>query len=176
MYSTAAISRIWGSLTTAPAQYALDVRRAALGVVLLLALTACGGTTRSGGDPTRSGTGSGPSPADVVRDWSAALDAYDNDRAASLFAPNIAIVQGDQLVRLRTHGQAVAWNKGLPCAGKIVSLRQNGSSVEATFRIRSGPHRHCQDPAGAEATAIIVVEHGKIILWAQIESKIALGH
>jgi hypothetical protein len=139
-------------------------------VVLLLALSACGGgSTRSGHDPARS-------PADVVREWSAALNAYDNDRAASLFARNIAIVQGNQLVRLHTHGQAMAWNKGLPCAGKIVSLKQRGSSVEATFRIRSGPHRHCEDPAGAEATAIIVVEDGKMLLWAQIESKIALGH
>ena len=153
------------------------MRLAALGVVLLVALSACGGgSTRSSGDSARSGNDPARSPADVVRDWSDALDAYDNDRAASLFARNIAIVQGDQLVRLRTHGQAIAWNKGLPCAGKIVSLRQRGSSVEATFRIRSGPHRHCQDPAGAEATAIIVVEGGKIILWAQIESKIALGH
>jgi hypothetical protein len=85
-------------------------------VALLLALSACGG-----GSP-RSGRESARGPADVVRDWSAALDAYDNDRAASLFAPNVAIVQGDQLVRLRTHGQAVAWNKGLPCAGQMVSL------------------------------------------------------
>jgi hypothetical protein len=139
------------------------VRLAALGVTLLLALTACGGgSTRSAGD--------------VVRDWSAALDAYDNEHAASLFAPNIAIVQGDQLRRLRTHGQAVAWNKGLPCAGRIVSLKQNGSAVEVTFHLKSGKNRHCQDPAGAEAIAILVVENGKIILWDQIGSQIRLGH
>jgi hypothetical protein len=147
------------------------VRLAALGVALLLALTACGGgTTRSGsGDPT-------PSAADVVRDWSAALDAYDNERAASLFARNIAIVQGDRLVRLHTHGQALAWNKGLPCAGAIRSLKQRGSSVEVTFRLKSAKNRHCEDPPGAEAIAILVVENGKIILWAQIGSQIRLGH
>jgi hypothetical protein len=139
------------------------VRLAALGVTLLLALTACGG-------------GSGQSAASVVRDWSAALDAYDNERAASLFAPNIAIVQGDQLIRLRTHKQAVTWNAGLPCAGKIGSLKQNGSSVEATFRIRSGRHRHCQDPAGSEAIVMLVVEHGKIILFDQIGSQVRLAH
>jgi hypothetical protein len=146
------------------------VRLAALGVTLLLALTACGGgSTRSAADPTRSA-------ADVVRDWSAALDAYDNEHAASLFAPNIAIVQGDQLVRLRTHRQAVAWNKGLPCAGRIVALKQQGSAVEVTFRLKSGRNRHCQDPRGAEAINILVVENGKIILWDQIGSQIRLGH
>jgi hypothetical protein len=139
-------------------------------VALLLVLTACGaGSTRKAADATRSA-------ADVVRDWSAALDAYDNDRAASLFAPNIAIVQGDQLMRLHTHGQAVAWNKGLPCAGAIRSLEQRGSSVEVTFHLKSAKHRHCEDPAGAEATAVIVVEDGKIILWDQIGSQIRLGH
>jgi hypothetical protein len=139
-------------------------------VALLLALTACGGTsTRKADDSTRSA-------ADVVRDWSAALNAYDNDRAASLFARNIAIVQGDRLVRLRTHGQAIAWNKGLPCAGAIHSLKQRGSSVEVTFDLKSAKNRHCEDPAGAQAIAILVVEDGKIILWDQIGSQIKLGH
>jgi len=139
------------------------VRLAALGVTLLLALTACGG-------------GSGRSAADVVRDWSTALNAYDNDHAASLFAPNIAIVQGDHLVRLQTHGQAVRWNKGLPCAGRITALKQEGSAVEVTFHLENGRRRRCQDPAGAEAIAILVVENGKIILWDQIGSQIRLGH
>jgi limonene-1,2-epoxide hydrolase len=139
------------------------VRLAALGLTLLLALTACG-------------SGSGPSPSEVVRHWSAALDAYDNEQAASLFAPNIAIVQGDQLSRLRTHVQAVSWNARLPCAAKIVSLKQNGSAVEVTFDLRGGRHRQCRDPAGAEATAIFVVERGKIVLWDQIGSQIRLAH
>jgi hypothetical protein len=146
------------------------VKLAALGVALLLALTACGGgSTRKADDSTRSA-------ADVVRDWSAALDAYDNNRAASLFAPGIAIVQGDQLTRLHTHGQALAWNKGLPCAGRIVALKQTGSAVEVTFRLKSAKQRHCQDPPGAEAIAMLVVENGKIILWDQIGSQIRLGH
>jgi hypothetical protein len=138
-------------------------RLVALGLTLLLALPACG-------------RASGPSAANVVRDWSAALDAYDNERAASLFAPNIAIVQGDQLRRLRTHAEAVSWNARLPCTGKIASLKQNGSAVEVTFRLRSGRHRQCEDPAGAEVIAMLVVEHGKIVLWDQIGSQIRLAH
>ena len=92
------------------------------------------------------------------------------------FARNIAIVQGDQLLRLHTHRQAVAWNKGLPCGGTIRSLKQRGSSVEVTFHLESAKNRHCEDPAGAEAIAIVVVEDGRIILWDQIGSQIRLGH
>jgi len=138
------------------------VKTGALAMTLLVACSACGGSTRS--------------PTDVVRDWSAALGAYDNVRAASLFAPNAAIVQGDSLLRLQTERQAVAWNARLPCTGKITSLKQNGSAVEATFSLHAGRNRSCRDPAGAEAIAVIVVEHGKIVLWDQIGSQIRLSH
>jgi hypothetical protein len=138
------------------------VRLAVLGVAFVLVLSACGGSRGSA--------------SDVVRAWSDALGAYDNERAGSLFAPNAAVVQGDQLLRLHTHQQAVAWNARLPCASTTVSLVENGNAVEATFRLREGTKRPCRDPAGAEATVIFVVEHGRIILFDQIGSQIALGH
>ncbi len=137
-------------------------RLVALVLVVLLAVAGCGGK--------------GPSPRDVVRAWSKALSADDNERAASLFAPNAAIVQGDRLVYLRTHGDAVVWNARLPCSGTIVSLTQNGSAATATFRLGDRKGRRCVDPAGAEAVALFVVEHGKIILWDQIGSQLAIGH
>jgi hypothetical protein len=117
-----------------------------------------------------------PSPRDVVRAWSAALRADDNERAASLFAPDAAIVQGGRLTYLHTHADAVAWNARLPCSGTIVSLKENGSAATATFRLGDRKGRLCRDPAGAEAIALFVVEHGKIILWDQIGSQLRLGH
>jgi hypothetical protein len=138
------------------------VRLAVLGVALVLVLSACGGSQGSA--------------SDVVRAWSAALGAYDNERAGSLFAPNAAVVQGDRLLRLHTHQQAVVWNARLPCASTTVSLHENGNAVQATFRLREGNKRPCRDPAGAEAIVIFVVEHGRIILFDQICSQIALGH
>jgi hypothetical protein len=119
---------------------------------------------------------SATSPRDVVRAWARALRADDNEAAASLFARGAAVVQGDQLIYLRTHADAVRWNARLPCSGTIVSLRENGSAATATFRLGDRKSRRCADPPGAEAIALFVIEHGKIILWDQIGSQIRIGH
>jgi hypothetical protein len=133
-----------------------------LAVALLLAAAACGGREAA--------------PADVVRAWADALRAEDNERAASLFAPGAAIVQADRLIRLRNHHAAVVWNSRLPCSGTIVALSRDGSAVTATFRLGDRKRSACDGPPGAEAVAVIVVEHGKIVLWDQIESRFAVGH
>src|SRR5437870_4598842 len=125
------------------------MRRAALWLLLALALAGCGGGSRSA--------------VGVVRAWADALGADDNERAAALFAPNATIVQGDQMIRLRTHRDAVRWNARLPCSGRIVSLTHDGSAVTATFRLGDRKRRSCGTPPGAEAIAILVVEHGRII-------------
>jgi len=138
------------------------MRRAALGLLLVVALAGCGGGSRT--------------PVGVVRAWAEALGAGDNERAAALFGPNAAVVQADQMIRLRTHSDAVRWNARLPCAGRIVSLTQDGSAVTATFRLRDRTRGSCRGPAGAEAIALFVVEHGRIILWDQIGSQVRIGH
>jgi hypothetical protein len=132
------------------------------GVALVLVVAACGGSRAA--------------PTDVVRAWADALRADDNDGAASLFAPNAAVVQGNRMIRLRTHHDAVVWNARLPCSGRIVSLEQDGSAVTATFRLADRKSRPCDDPPNAEVVAVFVVEHGRIVLWDQIESQLAIGH
>ena len=137
-------------------------RTALVGLALLLVGAACGGSDSS--------------PRAVVLAWSNALNADDNERAASLFAPGAAIVQGGRLVYLHTHRDALVWNARLPCAGRIVALRTSGSAVTATFRLHDRKRGRCGDPPGAEAIALLVVEHGKIVLWDQIGSQLAIGH
>jgi limonene-1,2-epoxide hydrolase len=138
------------------------MRPIVLAVVVLLAAAGCGARASR--------------PEDVVRAWSAALNSDDNDRAASLFARDAAIVQGGTLTHLRTRRDAVVWNARLPCSGRIVSLTRDGSAVTATFRLGQRKSRRCEDPPGAEAIALFVVEHGKIVLWDQLGSQVALGH
>jgi limonene-1,2-epoxide hydrolase len=110
--------------------------------------------------------GSPPSAESVVRAWNEALNADDNRGAADLFAPNAEVVQGEQVIRLRTHAQAVAWNSALPCSGKIVAIRSKGQTATATFLLGDRQHSRCDGP-GERATAIFRVVKGKIVLWHQ---------
>jgi limonene-1,2-epoxide hydrolase len=121
--------------------------------VLCLALVGCGG--------------SGDSPESVVRAWSQALNAGDNEAAAELFAPGAQIVQGGRTVRLETLEDAVAWNASLPCSGEIVEVESDGDSVTATFLLDDRTTSPCDAP-GAEATATFEIEDGKIVLWHQL--------
>ncbi len=108
-----------------------------------------------------------PSTEQVVRAWSAALNANRNETAARLFAPNAEIVQGTLDVRLTSHTLAVAFNQSLPCAGRIIALKVAGWSATATFLLGHRPKHRCDGP-GAKAAALIVVRAGKIVLWAQV--------
>jgi limonene-1,2-epoxide hydrolase len=129
--------------------------RAWLAAACLLALSAgCGG----------SGAASAES---VVRAWSRALDAGDNDAAANLFARDAEVVQAGVVTRLHSHAEAVAWNAALPCSGKIVSLRSRGAVVTAVFVLGDRPSSPCDGP-GQRATAIFRVRGGKIVLWHQV--------
>jgi SnoaL-like domain len=131
------------------------MRRFAL-AVLCLALAGCGG--------------SGESPESIVRAWSDALNAGDNEAAANLFAPGAQIVQGGRTIRLETHDEAVAWNSALPCSGRIVEIEADGDTVTATFLLDDRTTSPCDAP-GAEATAAFHLEDGKIVLWHQLEGE-----
>src|ERR687887_1976830 len=115
-----------------------------------------------------AGCGGGrTSPESVVRAWSKALNAGDNQGAADLFAPGAEVVQGPVVLRLRTHADAVVWNAGLPCSGKIVALSTNGAVVKATFLLGNRPTSACDGP-GHRATAVFRIRGGKIVLWHQV--------
>jgi limonene-1,2-epoxide hydrolase len=115
-----------------------------------------------------AGCGGGKaSPANVVRAWSKALNAGDNDAAADLFAPRAEVIQGPVVIRLRTHADAVAWNAGLPCSGRIVRLSTRGATVTATFLLGNRKSSACDGP-GRRATAIFRIRGGKIVLWHQV--------
>ena len=126
---------------------------AATALVLSALLTACGGGSIS--------------PESVVRSWSQALNAGDNERAADLFAPGARVVQAGRVLVLRTHAQAVRFNAALPCSGKIVGMSTDGDTTTATFLLGNRPASLCDAP-GAEAVAAFRVQQGKIVLWHQL--------
>jgi hypothetical protein len=129
----------------------------------LLALTACGGHKSA-------------SAQDVVRAWSAALDRNDNEHAARLFADGAQIVQNGEQT-FATHADAVRWNAGLPCGGRISRLEMHGKDeVLAVFELRNRPQHRC-DGVGSSAAALFRVEHGQIVLWHQttVPARLAPG-
>jgi SnoaL-like protein len=126
--------------------------RIALGLLLVTAMAGCGS--------------SHPSAESVLRAWSQELNSGDNEAAAKLFAPGARVVQAGYAARLNTYEQALAWNAGLPCSGKIVSLTTDGDTARATFVLGDRQTSKCDGP-GQRATALIRVEKGKIVLWHQ---------
>jgi limonene-1,2-epoxide hydrolase len=110
---------------------------------------------------------SAATPAQVVRAWSSALNANDNERAARLFARGARIVQPGVDVRLATHAIAVGFNDALPCAGRIVGIVVKGNRATATFVLGHRPKHRCDAP-GVKAAALFVVRNGKIVRWQQV--------
>ena len=124
--------------------------------VLALALLAvgCGGS-------------GGADAEEVVRAWSAAVNAGDNGAAAALFANGAEVVQGSRTQRLESRQEAQRWNASLPCAGRIVALRTRGPTVRATFVLRDRKRGRCDSP-GERATALFRIRDGRIVLWHQL--------
>ena len=110
---------------------------------------------------------SAATPAQIVRAWSKALNANENERAARLFAPNARIIQPGIDVRLVSHELAVGFNQSLPCAGRVVSIQVRGNRATATFVLGKRPKHRCDAP-GAKAAALFVIRDGKIVRWQQV--------
>ena len=106
------------------------------------------------------------SPEKVVREWSAAINAGDDEKAAGLFAAGAVVIQGIQIT-LATHDDAVQWNSGLPCAGYVQSVDVEGEKATAVFVLGRRPGHLCDGP-GQKAAAVFEVHDGKIVLWHQI--------
>jgi hypothetical protein len=147
------------------------VRRAGAALAACALLAGCGGGGDKADKPERS---AGPVPADasaerVVRGWIAALNRGDYDRAADYFAPG-AIVQQTAVIHLRTHREAEAFNRSLPCKARVTEVRDQGRAVLATFKLLNGPGGRCQPRDGSVAAARVrcVIRHGRFLEWRQL--------
>ena len=86
-----------------------------------------------------------------------------------MFAPDAEVVQAGAMATLHTSAEAKAFNRSLPCAGRITKLDVRREFVTATFRLGDRPGHLCDAP-GATATAVFRVRRGKIVLWHQVGS------
>jgi hypothetical protein len=158
------------------------VRRApALVAVLALALSGCslgGGEDDKGPKaktPTATATGpeappgrrlhGEPPEAAQIRGWSRQLNEGHFDQAASFFAPNAIVQQGD-VIRLRDRRAAVAFNESLPCRADVTDVQREGHSIVAAFQLRpgKGPRASCDSSARVRFR----FARGKFTEWRQL--------
>lgn len=122
--------------------------------------------------PAASGTDTAPISEGeleaIVRAWSEALNADDNEAAADLFAPGAIIIQGGVALQLDTRAAAVRWNEGLPCSGTIVDLEIREGIVVAVFSLGNRERGSCDAAPGTLAAAAFLIEDGKIAVWEQV--------
>jgi hypothetical protein len=114
-----------------------------------------------------AGCGGSQSPERVVRAWSKAFNTGDNDGAAGAFATGAKVIAGDSIRVLRSHHQTVAFNAGLPCAGRIVNLMAAGAEVTAKFELADRATHRCRG-VGERGSIRFRVRDGKIVVFDQI--------
>jgi hypothetical protein len=77
------------------------------------------------------------------------------------------MIQGPYGYRLRTRAQVAQWHAGLPCSGKILSIKVRGRYATAVFRLGDRLTSKCDAP-GTLAAARFEIVKGKIVSWIQI--------
>jgi hypothetical protein len=73
---------------------------------------------------------------------------------------------------VRTRADALAWNRSLPCSGRIVEIEISGEDATATFLLGDRPTSACDAPGGRVA-AVFRVRAGKIVLFRQLPGETA---
>jgi hypothetical protein len=139
--------------------------------VTAAALAGCGGGTVD----SKSTPAPPPKPDDttagaaVIRGWTEAMYKGDYDRAARYFASD-ALVQQVETIVLRTHEDAVAFGRSLPCRAKVTSIKQEKNGVLlATFDLFPGVSGTCPD--GGNARVRFFIRRGKIETFHQLPDR-----
>ena len=88
-----------------------------------------------------------PPEAAAIRGWSEAVNAREFGRAASFFARDAIVDQG-QAIRLPDRSAAAAFSKSLPCKSKVTDVKDEGQHHRR--RVRAAARHRSQD---APATA-----------------------
>jgi hypothetical protein len=134
------------------------LRRPALALLIAGLVAGCGG---SGEHRVRP-----PSDRVVIAAWLDALNAHRYARAASFFARGAIVDQG-RPVRLPDRAAAIAFNRSLPCRGKLTTVEDEGATSLATFTLvagSGGPGANCEGSARVR----FKIERGRFKRWRQL--------
>jgi hypothetical protein len=105
-----------------------------------------------------------PSRAEqLIQAWLAALELEDYRRAASYFARGALVDQGDPF-RLATRGDAITFNRELPCRAHLTGVRRERHTALATFLLSDGPGGSCNGSVRVRFT----IRHGRFTVFRQL--------
>lgn len=131
----------------------------AVAAALAAALAGCGG---GNADPKPAP----PTGEAVIHAWTEAMYRGDYDKAARYFAKD-ALVQQVETIVLRTHEDAVAFGRSLPCRAKVTSIKAEKNGVLlATFDLFPGVGGTCPD--GGNARVRFFIRKGMIETFHQL--------
>jgi hypothetical protein len=147
----------------AAARKALPV--AALAAVALLAPAGCGG----GGDSSTTTSPADPGDVAVIEGWAKALASGDEEAAADYFAIPSVAENGPLLTKIESRGDAIAFNRSLPCGAEVVSARTTGDLTTATFRLSDRPGGDCGTGVGGTASTSFEIDDGRIVEWRRVD-------
>jgi ketosteroid isomerase-like protein len=111
------------------------------------------------------GCGANDDPESVVRAWAEAVNAGDNEAAASYFAPGARVVSGALSFPLSTHESAVEMHAALPCTSTLVETVVEGDAVVANFLLDERSFPGMCGGRGKTEGSIFTVREGKIVVW-----------
>jgi hypothetical protein len=134
------------------------LRRAALALLVAGLMTGCGGAGEHRVRP--------PSDRAVIAAWLDALNAHRYAKAASYFAPHAIVDQG-RPVRLPDRAAAIAFNRSLPCRGKLTSVEDEGATSLGTFALVAGSGGSGANCEGS-ARVRFKIERGRFKRWRQL--------
>ena len=102
----------------------------------------------------------------VVREWSARVNAYDNDGVRGS-SPGRRPWRREAPSTRSARTRRSPFGTGAFPARPGSSITVKGQDATAVFVLRNGPHRRCDAPGGKVA-AVFRISGGKIRAWAQI--------
>jgi hypothetical protein len=126
-------------------------------------LASCGGDEAGDSSPL-----AGHESVAVIEGWVETLSEGDVEGAADYFALPSVAENGPAPVTLRSHADAIAFNRSLPCGGALVKARPLGRFIAATFRLTDRPDGDCGSGTGHLARTAFVIRDGKIVQWRRL--------
>jgi hypothetical protein len=140
---------------------------AALSILSVVVLAACGSSGDDGATTVRGGAD--PETVQVIKGWADELRAGDVAAASERFALPSVVQNGTPPLRLTTRGDVEGFNRSLPCGAKLTEAVAVDRFTIATFELTERPGAgECGSGVGETAKTAFVVRRGLITQWRRV--------